>query len=97
MGVFGGVSEAAGLHCGGRAARLCCAAQRATAKRTGASGRGRPALPLPAPPLPVLPWCVLPSSGAASCVAWMNPSLSYLGGKYSPAACAASHADCWTT
>lgn len=35
--------------------------------------------------------------GAASCVAWMNPSLPYLGGKYSPAACAASHADCWTT
>ena len=39
--LIGGVSEAPGLHCGARAARLCCAAQR-TAKRTGASGRGRP-------------------------------------------------------
>ena len=86
----------AGCQRGSRAAlrgpsgRLCSAAQRAAEGRTGASGRGRPALPLPGR-------CVLLSSGAASCVACTKPSLSYRGGKYSPAACAASHADCWTT
>ena len=45
-----------------------------------------PPLSAPAPravggqPLPLPGRCVLPSSGAASCVAWMKPSLSYRGG-----------------